>query len=127
MIPTPYVVGVKAWSEDAGTDAHGWPVSGYGDPVPVAVHAVGPRVQAEPGDPRRWVVIEGLTVYAPAGTSVSAHDRVLWPCYLDADGALVVPDDAVEYEVVGPVADWTHGPWRNPAAGVTFDLENVKG
>ena len=126
MIPAPWVVGVRRWSQDGPVDAHGNTGWGHGDPVPVPVHAVGPRVQEEPGDPRRWVVVDGLTVYAPAGTVVAAEDVVLWPVALRADGTLDA-SAAVEYQVTGPVADWTRGPWVNPVAGVTFDLETVKG
>lgn len=85
----------------------------WAEAVPLPVHGVAPRVQTEPDDPNRYTVVEGLTVYAPAGTSLGAHDRVVW-----ADR---------EYEVDGDVADWARGPWANPAAGVTFDLTLVKG
>lgn len=125
-IPSPHVIGVRAWSGGEEEDAHGVPSSTHALPVPVNVHAVGPRVQAEPGDPRRWVVVEGLTIYAGPGVTVGEHDLVLWPCRVDHDGNLVT-SEAVEWEVVGPVADWTHGPWDNPAAGVTFDVQQVRG
>lgn len=115
-IPVPYTVGVKRWAEGGSEDAHGNRVDSWAAPVPVPVHAVGPRVQEEPEDPRRYVVVEGLTVYAPAGTTVGAHDRVVWPF-----------PGGTEYEVDGPVADWTRGPWRHPTAGVVVQLTDVRG
>lgn len=124
MIPTPWTVGVRAWSQ-SGRDAHGNPVPSWAPPVPVRVHAVGPRVQTEPGEPNRTVVVEGLTVYAPAGTVVGEHDRVVWPFKVDDTGAVTFAGE--EYEVDGDVADWTSGPWPNPVAGVTFDLTRTEG
>lgn len=79
----------------------------------------------EPADPHRAVVVEGLTVYAPAGTAVGVHDRVVWPFTVDAAGAVVASGE--EYEVDGDVADWTQGPWQHPNAGVTFDLTRTEG
>lgn len=115
MIPAPYVVGWRAWSA-GGRDAHGNPTDSWADPVPVPVHAVAPRQQTEPADGNRNLVIEGLTLYAPAGTTVGEHDRVVWP---HPGGA--------EYEVDGDVADWTAGPWPNPAAGVVINLTRMEG
>lgn len=112
VVPTPWLVGVRRWST-AGVDRQGNPVSTWAAAVPVPVHGVAPRTQQEPDDPNRWAVVEGLTVYAPAGTTVGAHDRVVWA--------------GVEYEVDGDVADWSRGPWANPAAGVVFDLTRVEG
>lgn len=114
-IPTPYTVGVRVWSSGPGVDRHGNPVQSWAAPVATPVHAVGPRLQEEPdgGGGRRWIVVEGLDVYAPAGTTVGAHDRVV----LGGD----------EYEVDGVVADWTRGPWPNPAAGVVIHLARVEG
>ena len=126
MIPAPHVIGVRRWVVTGGVDAHGVESWGHSDPEPVPVHAVGPRVQEEPGDPRRWVVVDGLTVFAPAGTRVAAEDVVLWPARVDADGVLDVSAADV-WQVEGPVADWTHGPWANPVAGVTFDIVQVRG
>lgn len=126
MIPTRQCVGVRSWSASVGVDAHGNPSSGWADPVPVAVHAVAPRVAEEPGDPRRFAVVDGLTVYAPAGTRVAAEDRIVWPVTVDRDGTLDTTE-GTEWEVDGPVADWTRGPWVNPVAGVTFDIVQVRG
>ena len=57
--------------------------------------------------------------------SGSEHDRVVWPFVQDNTGAVLLAGD--EFEVDGPVADWTSGPWSNPVAGVTFDLNRVEG
>ena len=64
-------------------------------------------------------------MYAPAGTVVGEHDRVVWPFVQDNTGAVLLAGD--EFEVDGPVADWTNGPWPNPVAGVTFNLNRVEG
>ena len=100
-IPTPWTIGVKRWTQ-AGKDRHGNPVEAWADPAPVRVHAVAPRVSSEPDDPNRSVVVIGLEVYAPAGTQFGPHDRVVWG------------DE--EFEVDGDIADWSRGPWPNPAA-----------
>ena len=116
VIPTPWQVGVKAWSIVPGQyDRQGNPLEVWADPVPLAVHAIGPRLQEEPdgGGGRRWVVVEGLDVFAPAGTTVGEHDRVVW--------------QGDEYDVDGDLADWTKGPWFNPAAGVVIHLTQTKG
>lgn len=124
MLPTPWTVGVRAWSQH-GVDAHGNPVQAHADPVPLAVHAVFPRTHDEPGEPNRWQTVEGLTVLAPAGTVVGEHDRVVVPFVVDDTGAVLVHGD--EFEVVGPLGDWTRGPWPHPTAGVSFDLTRVEG
>ena len=125
-VPTPWTVGHRVWSQ-SGQDAHGNPVQAHTEPSPLAVHAVYPRMRQEPGEPNRWQTVEGLTVLAPAGTDtvVSEHDRIVWPFVVDDFGTVLLAGD--EYEVDGPVADWTRGPWSNPAAGVTFDLTRVEG
>ena len=123
-IPTPGTVGHRVWSQ-SGRDAHGNPVQSHAAPVALPVHAVGPRLAQEPGEPGRWQTVEGLTVYAPAGTVVGEHDLVVAPFVVDETGTVLHAGD--EYEVDGPVADWTRGPWPNPAAGVTFNLTRVEG
>lgn len=125
MIPTPWTVGRRAWTVTGDVDAHGNPIEGWSDPAPVPVHAVGPRVAEEPSDPHRWVVVQGLTVYAPAGTVMAAHDRVVWPFAVDADGSVL--EYGEEFEVDGGPADWTSGPWPHPTAGVSFDLTRKEG
>ena len=114
-IPTPWSIGVSAWSVVEGQyDRQGNPLEVWADPVPVPVHGVGPRLQEEDdGERRRYAVVEGLDVYAPEGTTVGEHDRVVW--------------NGQEYEVDGDVADWTKGPWLNPVAGVVIHLTKTKG
>ena len=125
VIPTPWTIGHRVWSSSGEPDAHGNVEDVWADPVAVAVHAVSPRLSDEPVEARRHLVVEGLTVYAPAGTQVGEHDRVVWPFIQDGTGAVLLAGD--EFEVDGPVADWTSGPWSNPVAGVTFDLNRVEG
>lgn len=113
-IPCPWQVGVRAWAP-AGRDRHGNPAPGWAPPVPVPVHAVAPRVseQTEPGDANRHAVVDGLILYCPPGTVIGARDRVEW--------------DGQTWEVDGPAADYSRGPWHNPAGGVVAELRRVEG
>lgn len=125
-IPTPFTVGHRVYTEAGGFDEHGNPVATYSDPVAVPVFGVSPRLQEEPDDPRRAMVVEGLSVYAPAHvTGVREHDRIVWPFVVDVDGVVLLSGD--EFEVDGPVADWTKGPWPNPVAGHVIHLSDVRG
>lgn len=120
-LPTPWLIGLRVYSQ-AGEDGHGNPVESWAAPVPVPVHGVAPQTSLEPMEPGRYLVVETLTVYAPAGTVVGEHDRVVWP-YRDG-----MPEvEWVSYDVDGPLADWTTGPWPHPIAGVTFNLNLTKG
>lgn len=124
VIPTPFTIGVRPWAPGA-IDAHGNPADEWGPPVTVAVHAVAPRVSDEAAEPRRHQVVEGLTVYAPAGTRIGEHDRVVYPWVVDDTGAVLLAGD--EYDVDGPPADWTKGPWQHPTAGVVAQLKRTEG
>ena len=120
VIPTPWQIGLRVWSQ-SGSDAHGNAVDTWAAPVVVPIHSVAPRVVGtdEPNRGNRSVVIEGLTVYAPAGTVVDARDRIVWPWPAVAE--------SVEYEVVGEIEDYTKGPWGNPAAGVVIQMQRWEG
>ena len=113
-IPVPWRVGHMVWTQ-GGRDRHGNPVSSWAAPVPLPVHAVAPRIseQNEPDAPNRHAVVDGLILYCPAGTRVGPHDRIEW--------------EGVVYDVDGPVADYTAGPWDNPAAGVVVELKRGEG
>lgn len=113
-IPTPWTVGHKVWSE-SGRDAHGNAVDVWADPVDVPVHGVAPLVREgrEPDSGNRSLVVEGLQLFAPAGTRIDAMDRVVWR--------------GEEFEVDGEVGDYTSGPWRNPVAGVVINLKRAEG
>lgn len=124
VIPSPWTVGRRVWSQ-SGEDTHGNPVQAHAAPVPVPVRGVAPRLAEEPHQPGRWIVVDGFTVYADAGTQVGPYDIIVWPFAVDDAGAVVEYGD--EYEVDGPLADWTCGPWANPVAGVTFDIVQVRG
>lgn len=112
MIPTPYTVGHRVHSE-SGLDAHNNAVDAWAAPVPLQVHAVAPGASVEAVRAGRDVSAVLWTVYAPAGTVVGSRDRIMW--------------QGVEYAVQGQPADWTHGPWVNPAAGVTIELAAWEG
>lgn len=105
-----YTVEVKRHSTGAA-DSMGVARSEWGEPEPLEVYAIAPRTSTEPV-PGRGAVVVGLTLLAPAGTSVGAQDRFI----VDGD----------EYEVEGKPGDWTRGPWRW-AAGVSIDLTRTGG
>lgn len=125
-IPTPYLIGWRQYFEIPDEDdEHGQPINGWRDPVPCRVFGVSPRFREEPDDPNRYQVIEGLSVYSPKSYGIQAYDKVLWPFVPGPDGVNTV--EGILYNVDGPVADWTTGPWPNPAAGFVIYLEDVKG
>ena len=115
MIPTPHTIYVRRWVEGAEEDPLGNPISGHGDPEPLAVHGIAPGASAESVAAGRNTDAVEWTVYAPAGTSVAARDLVL--LQLDGD----------EYQVDGDSLDWTNGPWLNPVAGVVIELKKSEG
>lgn len=106
-----HLIGVRAFQAGA-TDAHGNPVESWAAAVDVPVIALSPGSD-EPAAANRDLSIVEWTVYAPAGTSVGARDRVV------VDGR--------EFEVLGEVQDYTRGPWVNPVAGVVFELRRPEG
>lgn len=111
-LPTPYTVGVRAYV--AGVeDVHGNAKDSWGDPVVQAVHGWAPPVpSAEPFESGRNAVTWDLDLYCPLGFVVGPRDRVVV--------------DGVEYDVVGGLEDFTHGPWQW-AAGVRVSLKRVSG
>jgi hypothetical protein len=90
------------------TDEYGTPSAArdWDNAVPTVVEncVIAPRSSSEVDEPGRTAVIVGLTVYLPAGATVTAHDRLL------------VRDDT--YEV-----DGEPGRWRSPATGRTAGIE----
>lgn len=98
-------------------NAHGNRSRSLGEPEPLAVYAVAPVSQEEPGvQGRRFSTETGWDVYAPAGTQVSAHDVVILP-------------DVGECEVVGEPEIWAQrvfGLGKN-VGGVRFTAQKNKG
>jgi hypothetical protein len=109
------VIQVLRYQEDATRDRYGNPVPGYAAPVDVGVYVVSPRQSVEEDEVGRRPIITGLTVYAPLGTVVAAHDRVI------ADG--------LTYEVEGEPAVWDGNPHsaRRSHGGVQFNLVRSEG
>lgn len=112
VLPTPWTVEHTPY--EAGVeDPYGNVTPGWGTPVTLAVHGwAPPSAGKEPFEAGRDVVAWDLDLYAPAGTTVHPHDR------------LVV--DGLEYEVVGYEEDYTKGPWQWPA-GVRINLQRTEG
>lgn len=76
-----------------GTDRYGNPVYDWPSPgTTVRGCAVAPRTSEEPTQINRMPVYDGMTVYAPPGTAVGPHDRIV------VRGVL--------YEVDGEAGDW---------------------
>lgn len=73
---------------------------------------VAPRTSDEETETGRQGVIVGITVYVPAGTDISAHDR------MEVRGEV--------YEVAGEVADW-RSPFTGWAPGLVVNLRRVEG
>lgn len=115
MIPTPYTVLVRE-PTTGGEDAHGNPVSGWGDPVEWGVHAVAPGASEEPRKPNRDLSVIAWTIYAPAGYVPDPRAQVALPWEVDT-----------WHDIEGEPDDWTKGPWRNPVAGVVVELRRVEG
>lgn len=114
MIPTPHTVGVKRYQagakDDLGNDVDSWADTALELPA----HFVAPATSAEPFQPNRALLTTDKTVGAPKHANLPGpRDIVVW--------------QGEEYTVEGEVADYTNGPWANPAAGVTFVIRKMAG
>jgi len=90
-----------------GTDRYGNPTYDWPEPGTIVTGcAIGDRGTEEPTNINRAPVYEGLTVYAPAGTAVGPHDR------------LVIR--GVVYEVDGEALEW-----RSPYTPQIFSPRGV--
>jgi hypothetical protein len=114
MIPTPYTVGVRRF-EATGDDGYGNPTEGHSEAVlDLPVHFVAPAQSVEPYRQLRDLLTTDLAVGAPKSDDLPGpRDLVVWA--------------EQDYTVEGDVADYTFGPWNNPAAGVTFLIRRVEG
>lgn len=95
-------------------DAHGNPVITYAAAADWGVHGYAPGASEAPPDPNRDLSLILWTVYAPANDEV--------PNEFD-----LVTLGGVDYEVAARPADWTHGPWPHPTAGVVVELKRAEG
>lgn len=111
-LPTPYTVEQLPWT-NSGTDPHGNPVEGYGDPVPVKVHGWSVPQSSETDSAVADRVIVDVKLYCPPGTEVSHRDRFRLPT-------------GGTYDVVGELEDYTHGPFEF-RAGVVVNLRRTDG
>ena len=112
MIPSPYTLTIRVRTEGA-KDAFGnvtvtWPEREW------RVRSVAPGAMADPANPNRDLSQVAYSVHADADSGL--------PTRLDR----VVLDDE-DYDVDGDPADWTRGPWANPAAGVVVLLTRSEG
>lgn len=95
-------------------DSHGNAVKSYAPATDWVVRGYAPAANTEGTDPARDTSQILWTIYADATTDI--------PGELD-----LVVLGGVEYAVEGRPADWTHGPWFNPVAGVVVELKRVEG
>lgn len=108
------IVGVSVYSPGE-LDAHGERVPVWAPLRDVVVDWVAPWQTSEVPDGSRQSVVVGVQLGSrePVAT---ARDRVVYP-YPGGD----------LYEVDGEPADWRHGPWLNPTAGVVTNCRRVEG
>jgi hypothetical protein len=114
IVPTPYTVGIRRF-ESSGDDGYGNPTESHSETVlDLPVHFVAPAQSVEPYRELRDLLTTDLAVGAPKVDNLpESRDLVVW----EGEG----------YHVEGDVADYTFGPWTNPAAGVTFLIRRVEG
>lgn len=110
LLPTPWSVGRRVFS-GGGMDAHGNPTRSWSDPVDARVFGWAPAGTAEPTVARDEVTWD-LDLFAPPGFAATHMDR------------FVV--DGLEFDVIGVVRDFTHGPFGF-APGVVLRLKRVEG
>lgn len=65
----------------SGVDEMGDEIEIPGEPYELEVESIYPTASDEPGDPNRSLVITRLTILAPEGVRVGAHDELEVPGY----------------------------------------------
>lgn len=65
----------------SGVDDMGDDVAVPGTPYVLEVLSIYPATSEEPGNPNRSLVVTGLTILAPEGARVGAHDEIEVPGY----------------------------------------------
>lgn len=98
---------------ETGTDRYGNPTFDW--PLPgeeLRNCGVAPRATDEPEEIARTPVYQGLTVFAPVGTVVGPHDR------------LIVRGEV--FEVVGEPGDW-RSPFSGWRPGVVINVDRWEG
>lgn len=91
-------------------DVPSWDV----DPTEITVTGVGvePRPSTEQLEAGRNAVVDGFTLYMPAGTAIGAHNRVI------VRGGT--------YDVLGDAAEWVN-PFTGWAPGVVVQCSRTEG
>ena len=92
-------VGIRTHQEGSA-DEFGDPVESWSDPVGAPVYGWGPAAvgtDMEPFSANRDVVTWDVDLYVPPEFTCGPHDRIVIL--------------GVEYEVEGPVQDFSHGPF----------------
>ena len=120
-IPTPYTVRVRPFLPDAGQDAHGNPVQGWGAPWDWDVHGVYPGASEEPRKPNRDLSVVLFTIYAPPGAMPGERDQISLPWEDDAESG------PRWYDIEGRPADHSMNPWKLSIAGVVVELRRPEG
>lgn len=113
LIPSPHTLQVRSRTR-TGTGPLGNPAYGWGQPRPWKVRQIDPAQSAEPYLPGRDLSSIEYAIHSDkSGDVPTIDDQVL----VDGDW----------YAVDGEPADWTRGPWHNPAAGIVVLLKLVDG
>lgn len=99
MIPLLFTVGLRSYSDDPETDAHGNTASEWSDPVDTEAVWWSPS-SSEPALAGHDRVAIDLVVVVASSVAVGPHDRIV------VEGR--------EYEVIGYPEDYDHGPWWSP-------------
>ncbi|MBP2211088.1 hypothetical protein JOJ87_001432 [Rhodococcus ruber] len=111
MIPTPYTVGVRTYTE-SGKDDRGNPVESWSAPVDHPVYGWSMPSSTEPKVAGHNRVLVSLELLVPPTFPAKAHDRVVV--------------DGEEFEVLGRPEDFNHGPFGF-APGLVVNLGRTEG
>ena len=113
VVPSRYVLGVRRFTTGA-VDEFGNPTDSWADPTDWPVRSWSSTTATEPGAEHRDLSVVVFSIYADKSSEM--------PGVRD-----LVVIEGREYAVDGEPADWTHGPWENPAAGVTVFVRRAEG
>ena len=112
-LPTPWLLHVRRWAPGE-PDRYGNVIDTWGGIEPWPVHAYWQSTPEERQAAGRDLLTDARTVIAPA-----TADR---PTYRD-----LVVIDGLEFRIEGEPADYTHGPWPMPIAGLVYNVTRAEG
>ncbi|CAM4134719.1 Head-to-tail stopper [Nocardia ninae] len=113
IFPTPYVVQSRRFSEGPEKDARGNLIKKWAAPFAQPAIAFGPPQSAEPKLAGHDRTVVELELFVPSGFVAGHQDKQ------------TLPDGSV-WSVIGPIEDYTKGPWGFAPGGVV-NLKRVEG